>query len=206
MRSATHRDTSSSCFFLFLSSLSFSTPPFIFIWSIDFCLCVFLFLFFFVLCMNSSQLLSPLILVCSRESQTVSPSSSSSSDTASSSDEKYVFLLSHVLDSRYVEADTYWLFTKMMEIMAPYFAQKQTHTNNNKHKHQQQGKSSSSHLFSDPIRPSPPSLRVSIGMDESDTPMVRKCHYIHHILLSTLDPPLYKHLNQVEVQPNIYVL
>jgi hypothetical protein len=35
---------------------------------------------------------------------------------------------------------------------------------------------------------------------------VRKCHYIHHILLSTLDPPLYAHLISMDVAPNLYIL
>lgn len=40
----------------------------------------------------------------------------------------------------------------------------------------------------------------------ADSPIVLKCHYIHHTLLPQLDNPLYQHLEKMQILPTLYAL
>lgn len=44
------------------------------------------------------------------------------------------------------------------------------------------------------------------GAPEVQTPIVFKCHSIHHQLLASRDPQLYAHLEAIEILPQLYAL
>lgn len=139
-----------------------------------------------------NELLSPIMLVCAREAHTTFPTPSAD-PTLSSTQE----LLRELLDAKAVEADAYAIFEKMMIAMAPHFIKKEPAKKDRKH---------ISHDLSATAPPSTTRNHAASDDNTHETPIVKKCNYIHHILLSTLDPVLYKHLNSVDVQPTLYVL
>jgi hypothetical protein len=155
-----------------------------------------------------NELLSPLVLVLLRECQTrdgwsgapsPTPASTASSTAgAGAGNSNLDSLLPVVLDSEFVEHDIYALLVRLLEPMAAFFAKTDA--------------AAAAKALAAKRRANAIGLTGGYGPggapepEVEQTPMVRKCHYIHHILLATLDPQLYAHLNRQEVQPTLYVL
>ena len=103
-------------------------------------------------------------------------------------------LLGELLDRHYAEHDIWALFNTLMEVMAPFFA-KIDSSSGSKGFLRPRAQDTNDLLF--PTAPPIPS---------SQSPILLKCHYIHHTLLAQHDPVLYKHLNSQDVQPQLYGL
>ena len=103
-------------------------------------------------------------------------------------------LLGELLDRRFAEYDVWALFNKLMTVMAPFFAKIDSHSNAKAYL-RPRAQDTNDLLF--PAAPSTPS---------SQSPILLKCHHIHHTLLAQHDPALYKHLNSQDVQPQLYGL
>ena len=106
-------------------------------------------------------------------------------------------LLGELLDRHYAEHDVWALFNKLMVVMAPFFAKIDSNNSN--------GSSSKPYLrpraqdTNDLLFPAAPT-------PSSQSPILLKCHHIHHTLLAQHDPALYRHLKSQDVQPQLYVL
>ena len=176
-----------------------------------------------------NELLAPIVLVLTREAQTrdgwthnlhsgssshTSPSAAgagtgkaaeSTSPSASSSSSAFPAaaaldsLLPTLLDPAYVEHDVYALLVRVLHFMGVFFARVDPAAN------------ARALAAKKKARALAGGGGASISAAAADaeveqTPMVKKTHYIHHILLSTLDPLLYTHLNRNEVSPQLYLL
>ena len=100
-------------------------------------------------------------------------------------------LLGELLDRHFAEHDIWALLNKLMAVMAPFFAK----IDNSKPHMRPWAQDNNDLLF--PTAPPTPSLQ---------SPILLKCHHIHHTLLAQHDPLLYKHLNSQDVQPQLYGL
>ena len=129
-----------------------------------------------------NELLAPLVLTVFRDCRALDPSATSPTHPA----------LAAVLDRHYAEHDVFALFKQLMAVMAPFFAkidQKPLAAT------LRANRSDTDDLLVGP--PPPPSTQ---------SPILLKCHHVHHTLLAAADPPLYKHLNAQDVQPQLYGL
>ena len=111
-------------------------------------------------------------------------------------------LLPLLLDSRYVEHDVYALFVRVMHAMAPFFQKIDTAPRSSLAAAAKKRNAGLGNAMG-------PALGDRSAGDENPvdaSPIVRKCNYIHHVLLSTIDPQLYTHLNRQDVAPTLYIL
>lgn len=97
-----------------------------------------------------------------------------------------------VLDPAYVEHDAYQLFERVMQTAKPWFV-------------------------SVPSQQAVPKKKNAVGalpgVDGQDapeetakSPVVSKCHRIHHLVLKQKDPQLYQALEAVNIEPQVYAL
>jgi hypothetical protein len=142
-----------------------------------------------------NELLSPIVLVLLRESRTKEGWTTSTEASTSPALEN---LLPTLLDSAFVEHDIYALLVRVLHYMGEFFAKTDAAA---------AAKALAAKKKARAIGAAPGQGYGNGNDTEVDqTPMVKKCHYIHHILLSTLDPLLYTHLNRNDVSPQLYLL
>lgn len=161
-----------------------------------------------------NELLAPVVLVLMRESQTrdgwpaAGVSGTGSSQPPPSGSVGDESLLPLLLDRDYVEHDVYALFCRIMAAMAPFFAKVETAPRAAlllaAKKRAALLASNGSGYGGAGGGGSSAALDPDTAADQ--TPILKKCNYIHHILLSTLDPVLYTYLNRQEVSPTLYLL
>ncbi|CAO3629904.1 unnamed protein product [Cunninghamella blakesleeana] len=96
-------------------------------------------------------------------------------------------IIAQVLDSNYIEHDAYLLFDKLMSYAKPWY----------EYNNSVQSNSSSSKSSSD-VGPNPSQTSSNLN------PVVGVCQRIHHQLLRTSNPPLYKHLESFGIEPQLY--
>ena len=126
-----------------------------------------------------NELLAPIVLTVFKDCRAVDPSSTSPTPP----------LLASLLDRHYAEHDVFTLFTALMQIMAPFFA-----------KIDQKPPLRTRTADSDDLLIGPPPPPTT------QSPILMKCHHVHHSLLASLDPAVYRHLNAQDVQPQLYGL
>ena len=150
-----------------------------------------------------NELLAPLVLVVFKDCRAVvdpSPSSSTSSSSSSPPSSSFPSPLSALLDRHYAEHDVFALFRQLMTTMAPFFAKIDQKPQPRPSSTTIRTSSPSSSSAEDDLLIGPP------PPPPSHSPILLKCHHIHHDLLSALDPALYKQLNAQQVQPQLYGL
>lgn len=98
-------------------------------------------------------------------------------------------LLTQVLDSTFIEHDAYVLFDKLMTYGKSWYE-----FNDDVPSRQSQNKSKPD-LISNIPKP-PESARLN--------PVVMICHRVHHQYLRTVDPILYRHLENFGIEPQLY--
>ena len=105
-------------------------------------------------------------------------------------------LLAALLDRHFAEHDIFHLFERVMAHMSPFFAKIERSSNaaSNAAAVKAVGDGDINVLFDEK------------KVETDSSPIIVKCNLIHHTLLSQLDPPLYKHLNAHDVQPQLYAL
>eukprot|EP00808_Paulinella_micropora_P007453 g75864.t1 len=135
-----------------------------------------------------NELLSPLLLVVSRDHRAWAEGAAQDSPGPANESER---ALVAVLEPAYVEHDTYMLFREVMCGMAQFFVV--TEKPKVGAKREQAGG-----LGED----APPASPAS----SADTPIVRDAKRIHHTLLQEKDPALYRKLSQAKVEPTVYLL
>ncbi|CAO3640253.1 unnamed protein product [Mucor hiemalis] len=99
-------------------------------------------------------------------------------------------LLTQVLDSAFVEHDAYTLFDRLMTYGKSWYE-----FNDDVPSRQKQSNSKSDIMSSNVPKPTD-SARLN--------PVVMICHRIHHQYLRTVDPILYKHLENFGIEPQLY--
>jgi len=124
-----------------------------------------------------NELLAPVVMICFRESR-----------KKISTDGEDV--LANLLDDQFVEHDAFAIFRRMMLVMGQYFSSKRPQGSDKK--------GGLGGLFDED--------ESKQQQQHNDSAIVAKNHFIHHQLLPALDPGLYEHLQEMEVQPNIYLL
>ncbi|GAB5363669.1 hypothetical protein AAMO2058_000903700 [Amorphochlora amoebiformis] len=83
-----------------------------------------------------------------------------------------------------IEADTFALFRGLMQKMSPLY-----------HSHPRDG-----------TQASKPEPSMGIGSGSLQTPLDRRVHRVHHVMLRRLDPKLYFALQKMQVLPQLYML
>ena len=106
-------------------------------------------------------------------------------------------VLGELLDRHWAEHDVWALFNKLMLVMAPFFAK--IDSNNSSDTTSKPYLRPRAQDTNDLLFPAPP-------VPTNQSPILLKCHHIHHTLLAQHDPLLYKHLNSQDVQPQLYGL
>lgn len=86
-----------------------------------------------------------------------------------------------LLDPKYIEHDSFALFSALMNNASEFFISSSI-TSNSAYLHSQ------------------------IPQEEQLTPVVDRCRKIHHVLLKQKDPTLYAHLVKSKVEPQLYGL
>ncbi|KAI8367560.1 rab-GTPase-TBC domain-containing protein [Radiomyces spectabilis] len=100
-------------------------------------------------------------------------------------------LMMQVLDGSYVEHDAFILFEKLMTYAKPWYE-----FNDSAPVSRNQNKKTRPVSLGDHIPKKSETTRMN--------PMVLACHRIHHEYLRTIDPPLYKHLESLNIEPQLY--
>lgn len=105
-------------------------------------------------------------------------------------------LICQLLDPNYVQHDAYAIFERLMATMRPWFDSGALNA-------------ADSHASS-PSSPQPAEQPLFRGntpvpvVQSSSAPVMRKCHHIQHVLLKQYDPQLYKHLEALGIEPQLY--
>mmetsp|Transcript_3924 Transcript_3924/g.3714 ORF Transcript_3924/g.3714 Transcript_3924/m.3714 type:complete len:190 (+) Transcript_3924:418-987(+) len=98
-------------------------------------------------------------------------------------------------DPNYIEADTFWIFKRimelgMMEMFQPVVSNKP--------------KSQKDKLFSWETERND-LVNQDKSNEENASPILKRCHKIHHRLLKAIDKDLYDHLEEEKIEPQIYL-
>eukprot|EP00002_Diphylleia_rotans_P032567 TRINITY_DN6850_c0_g1_i4.p1 TRINITY_DN6850_c0_g1~~TRINITY_DN6850_c0_g1_i4.p1 ORF type:complete len:524 (+),score=112.67 TRINITY_DN6850_c0_g1_i4:116-1687(+) len=99
-------------------------------------------------------------------------------------------LLSYLVDEMFLEHDSATLFYELMKTCSDWFA-----TSNEQ-----------LHGIASPRRTSGKMNSFHKKDDIEASPIVKKCHYIHHVILKNKDPELYKTLEELQIEPQLYGL
>ncbi|KAG1183615.1 hypothetical protein G6F36_008317 [Rhizopus arrhizus] len=126
------------------------------------------------------ELLAPLYWVLATDSLDISDMDQSIMDPATK-------VMVQVLDSAYVEHDAYILFNNLMKHGKPWYEFNEGSANKAK---------------TDTLPENIPKPSESARLN----PVVMICHRIHHQYLHTVDPLLYKHLQDFGIEPQLYGL
>jgi len=88
-----------------------------------------------------------------------------------------------ILDPKFIEHDSYSLFSALMVNAEEFFVQSKV-----------------------PIAPSGAAQSPQEQHQEHLTPVVTRCRKIHHLLLKQKDPMLYEHLVECHIEPQLYAM
>ena len=88
-----------------------------------------------------------------------------------------------ILDPKYIEHDSYSLFSALMVNAGEFFIQSKV-----------------------PIAPTGAAQSSQEEQQEQLTPVVTRCRKIHHLLLKQKDPVLYQHLVECHIEPQLYAM
>lgn len=132
------------------------------------------------------ELLAPFFFVVYRDSCTAEERDKILQDKNASESAK---LLAFILDEKYIEHDSYMMFSRLMERMKEYFEVQEKHTPIDRKKRE---------LFGNAIFEEKDS--------HLDTSIHRICDKIQNIILKRKDVELYRLLRKMEIEPQIYAL
>lgn len=101
-------------------------------------------------------------------------------------------------DPLFIEADIYWMFSRVMEmgimeLFNPVVNQRQSDNQKNK-------------LFSwDAELEHNELVNQDKSSHDNTSWILKRCHMIHHRLLKSIDPELYNHLERQKIEPQMYL-
>lgn len=139
--------------------------------------------------------------------------------------------VSAMFDDRFVEHDSFELFSRIMYVIAPYFATKPTAAphrapttapdagaagkpgakkhqaaGHKHHHHAKHGKGQRGGSMDDDDDLIPSEKGGAAPAAPTESPIVAKCNYIFSTLLTRVDAPLYGHLQSLDIQPQLFLL
>eukprot|EP00742_Colponemidia_sp_Colp-10_P010695 GILJ01011769.1.p1 GENE.GILJ01011769.1~~GILJ01011769.1.p1 ORF type:complete len:1254 (-),score=118.15 GILJ01011769.1:125-3886(-) len=146
------------------------------------------------------ELLAPFVWICDREKIQLEDPASSSMPHGFGDDLDRA--MRHLMDARYVEADAFALFSKLMEHMEPLFLTPQPgHAKTTTEFDIVRARFSAQHR----ARESLGSVDFSSNASQQ-TPILRTCERIQGQLLNRVDPELARHLKKLEILPQMYAI
>lgn len=110
--------------------------------------------------------------------------SASESYTPEPSKRDFSSLIKTLYDPEYIEHDLYALFAKIMDHLGPFYLQSRSQL---------------------PAAAITADMKEA-GPNENGSALLRKCRYIQDIVLRKHDEQLSKHLNDIELEPQLYLL
>jgi len=106
--------------------------------------------------------------------------------------------LSILNDPRYIEADSFWMFSRVMDLgIKELFNPVVTHKNKANKKND---------LFSwDAEKERNDLVNTDKSHEENVSSVLKRCHKIHHRLLQSIDRELYQHMESQKIEPQMYL-
>ncbi|CAG9322570.1 unnamed protein product [Blepharisma stoltei] len=106
--------------------------------------------------------------------------------------------LSILNDPRYIEADSFWMFSRVMDLgIKELFNPVVTHKNKANKKND---------LFSwDAEKERNDLVNTDKSHEENISSVLKRCHKIHHRLLQSIDRELYQHMESQKIEPQMYL-
>ncbi|KAI9225754.1 MAG: rab-GTPase-TBC domain-containing protein, partial [Piptocephalis tieghemiana] len=125
-------------------------------------------------------------------------------DEDATADRKLQEVIQSTLSVKDVESDAFTLFLRVMSAVKPWYEFKEEQQQHSNKPGSHQRARSSDGL-------GPPQRIGTGGLSSSQpelptTPILRKSYRIHHDYLRSIDPLLYKHLQSLEIEPQIYIM